>query len=74
MKKLTLNLDELSVQSFVATPETGPRRGTVIAHYFTEHYGITCAAPSICSGGDDSEGCPSNPCANTEYPECEMME
>ena len=75
MKKLSLDLDNLHVDSFEVTPDAEPRRGTVEAHNFTDYYGITCAAPSICSGGysDDCNGTGTDTSA-TAYPQCEQME
>lgn len=74
VKKLALNLDGLSVQSYVTTPEGESRRGTVMAHNFTDYYGITCVAPGICSGSGDSQACPgpSGPTAWSE--ECPATE
>lgn len=55
MKKLMLNLDELTVESY-ATDRQSPPRGTVVGHYGTTHTlggGPTCdlSCHQTCYGG-----------------------
>ena len=62
MKKLILNLDELTVESFVADSESAPK-GTVVGHYGTTHTqqaGATCNVDT-CGGGT---------CEGSCWPEC----
>jgi hypothetical protein len=55
MKKLTLDLDTLSVQTFVATPDALRGRGTVAAHSYCTDIGITCVGHSVCGGSGTDE-------------------
>lgn len=76
MRKLTLNPEELSVDTFTPAPEQNERRGTVRGHDFTEvatcnfrnwTCGVTCNGGSLCGG--DSSNCPPS-YAPTCYPVC----
>lgn len=75
MKKLKLDVEHLSVDSF-GTGAGGGERGTVEGHDFTElatcnirHWtcGITCNGGSACGG--DTSNCP-NTYAQTCFPVC----
>ncbi|HEX8904498.1 MAG TPA: hypothetical protein VF771_06635 [Longimicrobiaceae bacterium] len=69
MKKLRLDLDRLSVESFTPEPELADARGTVRAHAPTNinaHtcdplvgtcFGFTCFRTCICTGPANPGGC-----------------
>jgi hypothetical protein len=65
MRKLTLKLDELQVESFTTAPSSA-NRGTVRAHGETDLR--TCACPSDgCTWG----GCPGSfDCTDPSMPDC----
>lgn len=59
MRKLTLNVDELEVQSFRTTPGTGAERGTVRANSGCCYSGTDCTEYwSTCDPGDTDYFCP----------------
>mgnify|MGYP006138900329 CR=1 FL=1 len=53
MKKLTLNPDQLQVESFAATPGSERNRGTVAAYDWTIGYSDPC----ICVDQPDTRTC-----------------
>lgn len=59
MKKLTLGLDALCVESFATSPAMRPHGGTVRAHGFTENGGdISCDWRQSCMYVCESGDCP----------------
>lgn len=71
MRKLTLSLDALQVESFHATTE-GAVRGTVPAHAFTEYADESCFAS--CNGncsGSCGGGCGTNTAWQSCYGSCQ---
>lgn len=77
MKKMSLKLDELMVESFQTTDPAGDR-GTVLAHESETDLvsctscGETYCGPSceFCSGGNTCNGCTGTACPTFE-PTCE---
>lgn len=63
MKKITLDLDDLQVESFETAPESGDGRGTVFGYAPTVFGTCNCTAGSLtcdtctaCNGGFTCEG------------------
>ena len=70
MKKFSLNLDDLGVQSFETTSSMDTERGTVQGH---EESGAESCAATWCGGACDTNACPSVNvlyCPSAQYTDC----
>jgi hypothetical protein len=65
MRKLTLNLESLAVQSFETTPGDGGGRGTVLGR------GGAVAGPGVVPRDTYPNGCPSPLCVDTPLASCD---
>lgn len=69
MRKLTLSLDTLVVQSFDASPSLPAQRGTVRA-YVTQAWDITCNGYDTCLPNETCGGCTSDFSVLTDCHRC----
>lgn len=61
MKKLTLSVDALCIESFNTSPTTRQHRDTVRAHRFSDHVeDYTCGWMQSCAFVCESDGCPTH--------------
>jgi hypothetical protein len=65
MRKLTLELDELRVQSFEVMPAAGTRRGTIHGRESETYDEVACAGATnaSCDTGESCDTC--DPCTQT---------